>query len=548
MLLPGRLSLDHRKRVVTKPSQEVQTEFLRLEYTDPKTIIPDLYVRALEYDLFVEVAVTHFSDEAKVRRLREHRTPAVEVDLSRLSYDLTREAIADAVLRTAPRWWLYHPGIDVAETNRREDEERWRAAQDERRVGAAAKHQKRVVELISAYWEASNALAEESSQISRLEELQATGFAEHVGIEVAGFACFAVPPEVWQAIILTEVFHDRCLGNGVCKAVPITQHLEKAGLIRQQFRRVYAGLADDAAMIEPDFAPPWKAVDAYLKHLARAGVLVQHDNGMVLARQFAEPWTTRTLAEKQRTAAMHAAMQAVEWILAELPAEERGNATSESWLDSVHTESGMKYRAALQSGIEAPKISAEINAAVAMLEKRGPLPYGTVGLPIEGAIQRRKVQMAKQAGELRKKHIQEAERLRHSRRERLCIDAEEQLSGSGLDAFLNTTRDELNRMTPLEAAEDSEPGLNRARDLLSVLVRQLAREGDAAAERQHYQDKIIAEAKRRLASEHSEAFLNARDDDLGRMTPLMFVKDDSTYRKALAKLSEWDREFGHLSR
>lgn len=47
MLLPERPALDERKLVVTKPGQEVETEFLRLEYTDPKKIIPDLYVRAL---------------------------------------------------------------------------------------------------------------------------------------------------------------------------------------------------------------------------------------------------------------------------------------------------------------------------------------------------------------------------------------------------------------------------------------------------------------------------------------------------------------------
>lgn len=79
MVLPERLGLNNR-RVVTKPTREAQTEFLRLEYTDPKTIIPDLYVRALGFDLFVEVAVTHFADDAKIQRLREHKIPAVETD------------------------------------------------------------------------------------------------------------------------------------------------------------------------------------------------------------------------------------------------------------------------------------------------------------------------------------------------------------------------------------------------------------------------------------------------------------------------------------
>ncbi|MER8523364.1 hypothetical protein NKI56_28160 [Mesorhizobium sp. M0622] len=102
LLLPERLGL-HNKHVVTKPSLEVDTEFLRLEYNDPKTIIPDLYVRAHGYDLFVEVAVTHFADDAKIRRLREHKIPAVEIDLSKLPRDSLRVAIVEAVLKTARR-------------------------------------------------------------------------------------------------------------------------------------------------------------------------------------------------------------------------------------------------------------------------------------------------------------------------------------------------------------------------------------------------------------------------------------------------------------
>lgn len=542
MLLPERLALNERKRVVTKAGQKVETKFLRLEYSDPKKVIPDLYVRALGYDLFVEVAVTHFSDEAKIQRLREHRIPAVEVDLSRVPRDATREVVADAVLRSAPRHWLYHPGIDAAQAKRRADEETWRAEIEKRQATAQAKHDRRVNELLHAYRTASRHNV--TDEVPRLAELQAVGLTEHIGIMVAGIACFTVPPAVWQARILTDVFHDRCLGNGVCNAVPITQHLEKARIIRSPFLRVPGMVADDAAMIEPDFAPPWQAVDAYLKHLASAAVLVQHGYGMVLARQFAEPWKARTLAEKQRTAVIQAAVQAVDWILAELPDDERGNVTGESWLDSIHAESGTTYRAALQSDIEAPKIAGEIDAIVDMLEKHGPLPYGTLGLPIEGAIDRHKVRMAKRTEEQREKQIQEANRLRQSRRDRLCVDAEQALPGAEVGVFLTTKRDDLNGMTPLEAAEDSESGLSRARERLSDLARQRAREAEAAALRKLYQEKITDDATRRLAGEHSHVFLNGRDDDLGRMTPLAFVKDESTYRTVLGKLSEWEREFG----
>jgi hypothetical protein len=361
---------------------------------------------------------------------------------------------------------------------------------------------------------------------------------------VAGIACFTVPPSVWQARILTDVFHDRCLGNGVCKAVPITQHLEKARMIRSPFLRVPGMVADDAAMIEPDFAPPWQAVDAYLKHLASAASLVQHGYSMVLARQICRTVESACACQETEDRRHPGGRAGGRLDIAELPEDERGDVTGESWLDSIHAASGTTYRAALQSDIEAPKISGEIDAIVDMLEKHGPLPYGTVGLPIEGAIDRHKVRMAKRTEEQREKQIQEANRLRQSRCDRLCVDAEQALPDAEVGVFLTTKRDDLNGLTPLEAAEESESGLSRARDRLSDLERQRAREAEAAAERKLYQEKIRDEAKRRLAGEHSYVFLNARADDLGRMTPLAFVKDESTYRKALGKLSEWEREFG----
>ncbi|MER9973439.1 hypothetical protein [Mesorhizobium sp. M0085] len=179
-----------------------------------------------------------------------------------------------------------------------------------------------------------------------------------------------------------------------------------------------------------------------------------------------------------------------------------------------------------------------------MLRGNGRLPYATAGLPVEGAIERRKAQIAKQAQDLREKQIQGANQLRQSRRDRFCIDAETELNGPALGAFLNTKRDDLSGMTPLESAQDSESGLTRARNALSDLVRQRVSAAEADAERKRYQEMITADAVRSLPPEHVDTFLNGRDDDLGRITPLLFARDEATYLKALKKLSEWQREFG----
>lgn len=259
MMLPGRPGLEN-KRVVMKPAREVQTEFLRMEYTDPKKIIPDLYVRALGHDLFVEVAVTHFADAAKIQRLRKHNIPAVEIDLSKLPRDSLTDAITEAVLKTATRRWLHHPGIEAARAKQDADELKWQQERGRRAAAATAKHRSRVEQTATAYNQALAKPIGRDCVVPREVELQAIGLAKFVGRDVPGFACFSEPPAVWQAIILAEVFHDRCLGNAQCKAVPIVNHLEKRRLIQKAFLRVSGEVADDVTAIDARFAPAWKAV------------------------------------------------------------------------------------------------------------------------------------------------------------------------------------------------------------------------------------------------------------------------------------------------
>ncbi|MER8583152.1 hypothetical protein NKG95_31430 [Mesorhizobium sp. M1423] len=107
------------------------------------------------------------------------------------------------------------------------DDIAWQKERDRIHAATAAKHRDRVEETASAYRQALARPAGRDATIPRQAELQAIGLAESVGREVEGFACFSERPAVWQAIILAEVFHDRCLGNALCKSVPIANHVEK---------------------------------------------------------------------------------------------------------------------------------------------------------------------------------------------------------------------------------------------------------------------------------------------------------------------------------
>ncbi|MER8583153.1 hypothetical protein NKG95_31435 [Mesorhizobium sp. M1423] len=102
--------------------------------------------------------------------------------------------------------------------------------------------------------------------------------------------------------------------------------------------------------------------------------------------------------------------------------------------------------------------------------------------------------MAMQAQGRREKQLEEADRNRQSRHDRFCVDAEKELNGFDLSTFLYTKRADMQDMTPLELAEDSEVGLASAREALSAFLWQRRRD----AEKAEYQDKIAELAKERL--------------------------------------------------
>jgi hypothetical protein len=73
---------------------EINLDSARVEFTDPKQIVPDLYVTAKGRELFVEIAVTHPCDEEKVKRIRNHGVAAIEIDLSDVPRDAAPEIVA----------------------------------------------------------------------------------------------------------------------------------------------------------------------------------------------------------------------------------------------------------------------------------------------------------------------------------------------------------------------------------------------------------------------------------------------------------------------
>lgn len=79
-------------------------------------ITPDVVLRKsvndVVHELLVEVKVTHGCGPEKIARIREGRHAAVEIDLARWKH-ASVEDIHAAVLRDAPRIWLYNDKIEA---------------------------------------------------------------------------------------------------------------------------------------------------------------------------------------------------------------------------------------------------------------------------------------------------------------------------------------------------------------------------------------------------------------------------------------------------
>jgi hypothetical protein len=149
-------------------------------------IIPDLVVRTGERDLLVEFVVTHECDAAKIAKIKEMNFPAIEIDLSRLPRNASKWDIREAIIRKAPRKWLYNPKL---ERIRRERERTF------------AEH---VVSLHKEYVATCARLRTKKARCPAFNKVIALGLARGIGIEVPGYGCFLVPPHDWQSTILSD--------------------------------------------------------------------------------------------------------------------------------------------------------------------------------------------------------------------------------------------------------------------------------------------------------------------------------------------------------
>ena len=263
-----------RRRLV-RPAATIRPETATLE-PGLDGLRPDILAAVAGQALLVEVAVTHPCGPEKLALIRQRRLAAVEIDLSRVPRDAAPEALERAVLRSAPRRWLYNRLAEAAEAEMRAEAAR-RAA---RLARAREEALERVGRGLAAAMSAAPPTRHPGACGGRLawgmEMVREAGLGSAVGIAVAGDGCFAVAREAWQAHLVAR----HVLGG-----VPLDERAAAAALrplLQGRFAEPRPGGFEWASISArfPGLRPPADVLADYARRLELVGLLARGPDGL----------------------------------------------------------------------------------------------------------------------------------------------------------------------------------------------------------------------------------------------------------------------------
>lgn len=185
-----------------------------------------------ETPLIVEVAVTHLCDDAKRQKLSELGIPAIEIDLSSVSRDITEEPLRELILENLEcKRWLFHEGeaetLELLRAEQAEDDARIareeteaqarrrlfeaeRLNEDQRRMQAL---QERETERWRRARQADRNFRESSDERKLAFVSAKLGFPREwppeLDVDVRGSSAIGVPCRIWQG----DLFRRHIIGN-----------------------------------------------------------------------------------------------------------------------------------------------------------------------------------------------------------------------------------------------------------------------------------------------------------------------------------------------
>lgn len=110
---PVYIKFDRHKQTLAYAAQELIIDSVELEKREDD-IVPDLVCVAKGTKFYIEIAVTHYIDEQKLKKLRHGGVSTIEVDLGKLDRLLSKEALGQILLSNSDcKSWVYNAKAEL---------------------------------------------------------------------------------------------------------------------------------------------------------------------------------------------------------------------------------------------------------------------------------------------------------------------------------------------------------------------------------------------------------------------------------------------------
>ena len=183
---------------------------------------PDLVCSTSNLDYFIEVAVTHFVDEEKKKKIEKYKMPMLEIDLSEyLDEPISKKELRNVLLNsTKNKEWLYHPEYEKAKI---EAKKFYENSQEFKEINAKMKRREKAEKKVNSLLKPENYsntlknLRNDKSFFSRYKSnsKEFSFYEDHkqipffIDIPITGEMIFKCDRRIWQGIIFNRYIYYR---------------------------------------------------------------------------------------------------------------------------------------------------------------------------------------------------------------------------------------------------------------------------------------------------------------------------------------------------
>lgn len=279
------------------PGGMFRPESVRLEVKVPG-MRPDIIASSGQKLLFIEVAVWHKVGAEKFALISERRQSTIEIDLAKWRDETDKAVLEQAIIREAPRVWLFNR---VAS-----DREADRLARQEERAQQRRKHSTEIADAILR--DLSRPLMgvapKDSVFAKSVAAIEDVGMTNEVGVTIPGSGAFGVAAEIWQAVVLHLLLRQ---WKGTVQHIPLDNH--DCLLLSAAATEAYRNEAVDWVVVEQitegKVRDPRAVIRDYLNRLCERDIATRYVDDRYAASHAARQRAEAAWEEKQARLKRH---------------------------------------------------------------------------------------------------------------------------------------------------------------------------------------------------------------------------------------------------